>query len=173
MFDLWALKHQLFDKIVGLKYFNVFGPYEDHKGDMRSVVYKSFHQIRGGGEVALFKSYKPEYADGEQKRDFIYVKDAVDVTLHFLEHRGSGGLFNCGTGQARTWKDLALAVFAAMGRKPNIHFIEMPDVLRGKYQYFTQADVSKLRAAGYTAAFTSLEEGVRDYVKSYLSIDRD
>ena len=108
LFDLWALKHELFDRIVGLKYFNVFGPYEDHKGDMRSVVQKSFHQIneggRGGGEVSLFKSYRPDYADGEQKRDFIYVKDAVAVTLHFAEHRKHSGLFNCGTGVARTWK---------------------------------------------------------------------
>ena len=123
MFDLWALKHGLFDQgeggnIVGLKYFNVYGPYEDHKGDMRSVVVKSFEQIQSNGEVKLFKSYRPEYKDGEQMRDFIYVKDAVDVTLHFaLQDAGApGGLFNCGTGKARTWLDLTRAVFAAMGR---------------------------------------------------------
>ena len=115
MFDLWAIKNRLLDRIVGLKYFNVFGPHEDHKGEMRSVVQKSYQQIRRTGEVSLFKSYRSDYADGEQKRDFIYVKDAVDVTLHFLDHRERGGLFNCGTGLARTWKDLALAVFAAMG----------------------------------------------------------
>ena len=168
LFDLWALNHGLFDRIVGLKYFNVFGPYEDHKADMRSVVQKSFHQINAGGEVSLFKSYKPGYADGEQKRDFVYVKDAVDVTLHFAFNRTRGGLFNCGTGKARTWKDLAVAVFAAMGQKPNIKMIEMPESLRDKYQYFTQAEVSKLRDAGYTKPFTSLEDGVKDYVQNYL-----
>jgi ADP-L-glycero-D-manno-heptose 6-epimerase len=169
MFDLWALKNRLFDRIVGLKYFNVFGPFEDHKADMRSVVQRSFHQIRKTGEVSLFKSYRPEYGDGEQKRDFVYVKDAVDVTLHFTDHRERGGLLNCGTGQARTWKDLAMAVFAAMNVKPNIKFIEMPETLKGKYQYFTQADVAKLRKAGYTAPFTSLEDAVADYVRTHLA----
>lgn len=168
MFDLWALKNGLFDRIVGLKYFNVYGPYEDHKGDMRSVVHKSYEQIVREGEVQLFKSYRPQYADGRQKRDFIYVKDAVNVTLHFLDHRGQGGLFNCGTGEARTWNDLAKAVFAAMNRPANIRMIEMPEALREKYQYFTQADVAKLRQAGYEAPFTTLEEGVGDYVRNYL-----
>ena len=175
IFDLWALKHRLFDdgeggNIVGLKYFNVYGPHEDHKGDMRSVVVKSFEQIRETGEVKLFKSYRPQYKDGEQMRDFIYVKDAVDVTLHFaLQDAGApGGLFNCGTGKARTWLDLTRAVFAAMGREPKIEFIEMPKELQGKYQYFTEAKTEKLRAAGYTRAFTSLENGVRDYVQGYL-----
>ena len=169
LFDLWALKHCLFDRIVGLKYFNVFGPYEDHKGDMRSVVQKSFHQINSTGEVSLFKSYKEGYADGEQKRDFIYVKDAVAVTLHFAEDRSHSDLFNCGTGIARTWKDLATAVFTAMGKQPNIKMIEMPRQLQGKYQYFTQAEMTKLRAAGYTKPFLTLEEGVKDYVQNYLS----
>jgi len=175
MFDLWALKHGLFDggdggNIVGLKYFNVYGPYEDHKGDMRSVVVKSFEQIRSAGEVKLFKSYRPEYKDGEQMRDFIYVKDAVDVTLHFaLQDAGApGGLFNCGTGKARTWLDLARSVFAAMGREAKIEFVEMPKELQGKYQYFTEAKTEKLRAAGYTRGFTPLEDGVRDYVQGYL-----
>ena len=169
MFDLWALKNRLFDRIVGLKYFNVFGPYEDHKGDMRSVVQKSFHQIGGHGEVALFRSYKEGYADGEQMRDFIYVKDAVNVTLHFAANRQRSGLFNCGTGKARSWKDLANTVFSAMGKEPKIKFIEMPETLRGKYQYFTEADTKKLRAAGYDAPFHSLEDGVTDYVTSYLA----
>jgi len=173
MFDLWALKHHLFDRIVGLKYFNVYGPYEDHKGDMRSVIHKSYAQILHTGKVQLFKSYKPDYADGEQKRDFVYVKDAVDVTLHFAEHRNVGGLFNCGTGQARTWKDLATAEFLAMGLQPQIEFIDMPETLRDRYQYFTQADIGKLRKAGYTAAFTTLEAGVRDYVTSYLAVSGD
>lgn len=175
MFDLWALKHELFDKgeggnIVGLKYFNVYGPYEDHKGDMRSVVVKSFEQIRETGEVKLFKSYKPAYKDGEQMRDFIYVKDAVDVTLHFAmqDADAPGGLFNCGTGEARTWLDLTRAVFAAIGKEPKIEFIEMPKELQGKYQYFTEAKTERLRAAGYDRPFTSLEDGVRDYVQGYL-----
>ncbi|MES2393031.1 MAG: ADP-glyceromanno-heptose 6-epimerase [Acidobacteriota bacterium] len=170
MFDLWALKHDYFDQIVGLKYFNVYGPFEQHKGDMRSVVAKSFEQIRCTGEVGLFKSYKPEYKDGEQMRDFIYVKDAVDVTLHFaLQDAGApGGLFNCGTGEARTWVDLVTAVFAAMDLPAKIEFIEMPEILQGKYQYFTQAKMEKLRRAGYKKAFTSLEAGVKDYVQGYF-----
>jgi ADP-L-glycero-D-manno-heptose 6-epimerase len=171
LFDLHALKHGLFDRIVGLKYFNVFGPYEDHKGEMRSVVQKSYHQILKHGEVALFKSYKPEYADGQQKRDFIYVKDAVDVTLHFAGDRSRSGLFNCGTGIARTWKDLANAVFSAMHREPKINMIEMPPALQGKYQYFTEAQTSKLRAAGYRKRFLTLEEGVTDYVQNYLAAE--
>jgi ADP-L-glycero-D-manno-heptose 6-epimerase len=173
MFDLWALKQGLFDaegpKIVGLKYFNVFGPYEDHKGDMRSVVSKSYDQIRETGVVKLFRSYRPEYEDGKQMRDFIYVKDAVDVTLHFAlqESYAPGGLFNCGTGKARTWVELATAVFSAMGLPPKIEFIEMPQTLQGKYQYFTEASVAKLRAAGYEKPFTRLDEGVREYVREY------
>jgi ADP-L-glycero-D-manno-heptose 6-epimerase len=168
MFDVWAQRHQLFDCIAGMKYFNVFGPHEDHKADMRSVVHKAYGQIRDTGTVRLFKSYRTDYADGEQQRDFIYVKDAVAVTLHFLEDRVSG-LFNCGTGLARSWKDLVNAVFAALGLAPQIEFIDMPEKLRGKYQYFTQADMSKLRRAGYNAPFTSLEDAVRDYVRSYLA----
>lgn len=165
MLDLWAQKHGHLDHVVGLKYFNVYGPYEDHKGDMRSMVHKAYGQIKQTGKVRLFKSYKPEYGDGQQMRDFVYVKDAVAVTLYFLDHREIGGLYNCGTGQARSWLDLMNAVFAAMNLKPNIEFIEMPEILRGKYQYFTQADMSKLRAAGYKAPFTSLEDAVLDYVK--------
>jgi ADP-L-glycero-D-manno-heptose 6-epimerase len=169
MFDLWALKQGFFENIVGLKYFNVFGPYEDHKGDMRSVVSKSYEQIHETGAVKLFKSYKPEYEDGKQMRDFIFVKDAVDVTLHFAlqEAAAPGGLLNCGTGKARTWVDLATAVFDAMGLTPKIEFIEMPQELQGKYQYFTEATETKLRAAGYERPFTSLEEGVREYVQGY------
>lgn len=171
MFDLWALSQGILNRIVGLKYFNVYGPYEDHKGDMRSVVHKSYGQIAQTGTVKLFKSYRREYKDGEQKRDFIYVKDAVDVTLHFaLEHRNVGGLFNCGTGEARSWNDLASATFAALGRKPKIEYIDMPEALRGKYQYFTQADPNKLReVGGYRKPFTSLEDGVADYVRTHLS----
>ena len=154
---------------MGLKYFNVFGPREDHKGDMRSVVHKAFGQIRQTGEVRLFKSYRPEYKDGEQERDFIYIKDAVDVTLFFLDQPDVSGLFNCGTGEARTWNGLAKAVFAAMNLEPRITYIEMPESLREKYQYHTQADMDKLRHAGYAQPFTRLEDGVKDYVQNWLA----
>ena len=174
MFDLWALKHRLFSggeggNIVGLKYYNVYGPYEDHKGDMRSVVSKCYGQIRDTGKVQLFKSYRSEFKDGEQMRDFIYVKDAVDVTLHFAlqEAEAPGALLNCGTGEARTWIDLVTPVFEAMGKPVSIEFIDMPETLKGKYQYFTQSKVAKLRAAGYTKAFTPLANGVREYVTEH------
>ena len=169
MFDLWALKTGVLNQIVGLKYFNVFGPHEDHKGDMKSVVAKSYLQIRQHGKVRLFKSYNSKYADGEQMRDFVYVKDAVGVTLSFLESGSASGLFNCGTGRARTWKDLVTAVFNAMKLPVEIDYIEMPEELRNKYQYFTEANMSKLHAAGYTSAFWSLEDAVTDYVQSHLS----
>lgn len=163
MFDLWALRRGLMNRIAGLKYFNVFGPLEDHKADMRSVVHKSFEQIGQRGYVELFKSHRADYADGEQKRDFIYVKDAVAVTLWFMDHPDRNGLFNCGSGLARSWNDLAKAAFAAMNRPADIRYIDMPPALRGKYQYFTQADLTKLRSAGYDARFTSLEEAVEEY----------
>ncbi|MDR1145549.1 MAG: ADP-glyceromanno-heptose 6-epimerase [Verrucomicrobiales bacterium] len=170
MFDLWALRNGLLDKIAGLKYFNVYGPYEDHKGEMRSLVHKAYHQIKTRGYIELFKSDRPEYADGEQRRDFVYVRDAAKVTLHFALDSQAGGLFNCGAGQARTWLDLANALFAAMGRQPDIRFIDMPAILKGKYQYFTQADAKKLQTqGGYTTPFASVEEGVADYVKTYLA----
>lgn len=168
IFDLWALRHRLFDHIVGLKYFNVYGPHEEHKGNMQSLVPKAFSQIVDRGWVGLFKSDRPEYKDGGQMRDFIYVRDVVDVTLHFAEHREQSGLFNCGTGKARSWNDLATGVFSAMERIPEIRYIDMPEALRGKYQYFTEADTKNLRAAGYTAPFTELEDGIRDYVTQYL-----
>ena len=169
MFDLWALKHGVMDRIVGLKYFNVFGPGEDHKDDMRSVVNKAYDQIVQTGQVKLFKSYKPEYKDGEQVRDFVWVKDAVKVTLFFYEHPRITGLFNCGTGKARSWNDLVKAVFAAMGRAPSIQYIDMPETLREKYQYHTEADLAKLRGAGYDEPMTELEEGIRQYVTEYLA----
>jgi ADP-L-glycero-D-manno-heptose 6-epimerase len=136
MFDLWALRTGALKQIAGLKYFNVFGPHEDHKGDMKSVVAKSYLQIRQQNKVRLFKSYNPKYADGEQMRDFVYVKDAVAVTLSFLESGSASGLFNCGTGKARTWKDLVTAVFHAMKLPVEIEYIDMPEALRNKYQYF-------------------------------------
>ncbi|MGD9874475.1 MAG: ADP-glyceromanno-heptose 6-epimerase [Kiritimatiellia bacterium] len=169
LFDLWAMEHELFNEIVGLKYFNVYGPNEYHKGDMRSVVHKAFCQIRDTGSVSLFKSYRPDYADGEQVRDFIYVKDAVAVTLFFMENPETEGLFNCGTGKARSWNDLAKSVFAAMNKKPNIKYIEMPEHLKGQYQYHTEAVMHKLKAAGYSKPFHTLEDGVRDYVQNQLT----
>ena len=169
LFDLWALRNGLLGKIAGLKYFNVYGPGEDHKGDMRSVIHKAYGQIREGGAVRLFKSYRPDYQHGEQVRDFVFVKDAVEVTLFCGENPQASGLFNCGTGKARSWNDLAKAVFAAMGLEPNIEYIEMPPTLRSKYQYFTQAEMGKIRAAGYGRAFTSLEAGIREYVQGYLA----
>ena len=170
MFDLWALENRVLDKIAGLKYFNVYGPYEDHKGDMRSVINKAYGQILQTGELKLFKSYNPEYRDGEQERDFVYVKDAVKVTLFLEKNRKVSGIFNCGTGKARTWVDLAKAVFSAMDTPPKIKFIEMPVEIRDKYQYHTQADMTKLHVAGYTVPFMSIEEGAAEYVRDYLSV---
>lgn len=172
LFDLNAKRGGFLNKMVGLKYFNVFGPNEDHKGDMRSVVHKSFSQVKNEGVIRLFKSYRKDYADGEQKRDFLYVKDAVAMTLHLATTEKAGGLFNIGSGQARTWLDLANAVFAALGQKPKIEFIEMPEAIRDKYQYFTQANLSRLHTAGYDEPVASLETAVKDYVCNYLAPDK-
>jgi ADP-L-glycero-D-manno-heptose 6-epimerase len=172
LFDLYARRQGFADAIVGLKYFNVFGPNEDHKGDMRSVVHKAFEQIQATGEVQLFKSHRPDYEDGKQMRDFLYVKDAVEMTLALAENPAAGGLFNIGSGSANTWLDLAEAIFAALGRKPKIRFIDMPAHLREKYQYFTQADTGRLAAAGYARPVTPLAEAVKDYVTNYLLRDR-
>ena len=169
LFDLWALRNGWLGKIAGLKYFNVYGPGEDHKGDMRSVIHKAYHQIHETGAVKLFKSYRSDYRDGEQVRDFVYVRDAVAATLFCGENERASGLFNCGTGRARSWNDLAKAVFAAMGLEPKIEYIEMPESLRSKYQYFTQAEMGKLRAAGYDRPFASLEDGIREYVQGHLA----
>lgn len=169
-FDLWALDSGLFDRIVGLKFFNVYGPGEAHKDDMRSMVHKAYGQILATGEVQLFKSHRDEYADGEQLRDFVYVADAVAATLHFGDAGRPGGLYNCGTGEARSWLDLAGAVFGAMKRREKIRFIDMPSTLRENYQYETRARVDKLRAAGMDAPFRSLEEGVKDYVQNHLAV---
>lgn len=171
LFDLWARRAGLLKKIVGLKYFNVFGPNEYHKGDMRSFVVKAFEQINATGKVGLFRSYNSQYSDGEYVRDFIYIKDAVDMTLFFLDNPQISGLFNIGTGKARTWNDLVKAVFSAMGRKPNIEYSEMPESVRNQYQYFTQAGISKLRRAGYDKQTTSLEDAIADCVQQYLQKD--
>ena len=169
MFDLWALRNGHLKFIAGIKYFNVFGPGEDHKAHMRSVINKAVSQIVDHGKVQLFRSHRAEYADGEQLRDFVYVKDAVAQTLFYHDRPDVSGLFNCGTGKARSWKGLADSVFAALGRTPSIEFIDMPATIREKYQYYTQADMTKARASGYTRATCTLEEAVRDYVQNYLS----
>lgn len=171
-FDLWAIRSGAIRSIAGLKYFNVYGPGEDHKGSMRSMANKAYGQVMRDGEIRLFKSYQPEIRDGEQKRDFIYVTDAVAVTLFFYDHPTASGLFNCGTGTARTWVALAQALFAAVGQPPQIRFIEMPEEIRGQYQYHTQADLRKLRAAGCSVPFLSVEEGVRRYVQGHLAQGR-
>ncbi len=168
MFDLWALQGDHLKSIAGIKYFNVFGPGEDHKQHMRSVINKAVSQIVETGKVKLFRSHRSDYADGEQLRDFVYVKDAVAQTLFYHDRPDVSGLFNAGTGTARSWKDLVNAVFAALGRKSEIEFIDMPESIRDKYQYYTKADMTKARAAGYTRACFTLEDAVRDYVQGYL-----
>ena len=168
IFDVYAYNNGMLNEIAGIKYFNVYGPNEGHKGDMRSVVHKAFEQVRDHGEVKLFKSLHPDYKDGEQKRDFVYVKDAVDMTLFFLEHKNKNGLFNVGGGKARTWNDLVAALFNAVGKPVNIEYIDLPEHLAEKYQYFTEANLEKIKKAGYTNRLYSLEDGVTDYVKNYL-----
>jgi len=168
LFDLWSKKNDAFKEIVGLKYFNVYGPNEFHKGDMRSVVHKAFEQIRDTGKVKLFKSLNPKYKDGEQLRDFIYIKDAVEMTLFFLDKPKTNGLFNLGTGKARTWNDLVTAIFRSLNKPVSIEYIDLPEHLRAKYQYFTEAKMEKIKKAGHNIPVTSLEDGVADYVKNYL-----
>lgn len=168
LFDLYALRTRLVEEIVGIKFFNVFGPNEYHKDDMRSVVHKAFQQVRAEGVIRLFKSYRPEWADGGQTRDFVYVKDCVEVLWWFLNHPEKNGIFNIGTGQARSWNDLANAVFSALEKEPQIEYIEMPERLQGNYQYHTQATVEKLRNVGCDLPFRSLEEAVADYVLNHL-----
>lgn len=171
LFDLWIKRNGLIDKVVGLKYFNVYGPNEYHKGDMRSVVHKAFEQINSTGKVNLFKSYRPDYKDGEQKRDFVYVKDAVDMTLFFMEEPEKNGIYNVGSGNAQTWVELVTAIFIALNKPVNINFIEMPEDLKGKYQYFTEADMSKIKKVGYRKSTFSVQDGVSDYVKEFLLKD--
>jgi len=169
LFDLWIKRNSLLDKVVGLKYFNVYGPNEYHKGDMSSVVMKAYNQVLETGKVRLFKSYKPEFKDGEQRRDFIYVKDAVDMTLYFLEHPEKNGIFNVGTGKSHTWVELVTALFNAAGKPVNIEYVDMPDEIRGKYQYFTEANMDKMRiVAGYSKPIADVNDGVTDYVRNYL-----
>jgi ADP-L-glycero-D-manno-heptose 6-epimerase len=168
LFDLYALRKGWLKQCAGLKYFNVFGPNEYHKGDMRSVINKAFPGVRDEGKMRLFKSYRDSYADGDQARDFIYIKDALEMTVFFMENPSVAGLYNIGSGEARTWNDVARAMFAAAGRPLCIEYIEMPEALRGAYQYFTRADLGKLRAAGCAHRCMSLEEAVGEYVRGYL-----
>ena len=168
LFDLWVLKRGLEKQIAGIKFFNVFGPNEYHKGDMRSVVHKAFGQITETGRVRLFKSCRPAYADGGQMRDFIYIKDCVEALWWLLEHAEVNGIFNLGTGRARSWNDLIQSVFAAMKLETNIEYIDMPPGLEGQYQYFTEAKMDKLKAAGCPIACRPLEDAVRDYVVRHL-----
>ena len=168
LFDLHAKRNGWLGKMAGIKYFNVFGPNEAHKGEMRSLVAKAYEQIQETGQVKLFRSHRPDYKDGEQVRDFVYVKDAVAMTLHLADTPSANGLFNIGTGTPRTWIDLATALFAALDRKPEIEFIDMPDHIRNQYQYHTSADVSRLKATGWSAPTLTLENSVSDYVRNYL-----
>lgn len=172
MFDLWAKKHGLLDSITGVKFTNVYGPNEWHKGSMRSMVCRSFEQIRDTGCVKLFKSCHPDYKDGEQKRDFIYVKDAVDMVLFLLKNPQLTGLYNIGSGKAETWNELVSAAFAAMEKEVNIEYVDMPEHLKAKYQYYTCADMTKMREAGYTKEPMSLQDAIRDDICCYLAGDR-
>ena len=171
-FDRWAVEQARKGfcppQWAGLKFFNAYGPNEGHKGEMQSLVAKNWRTVAEGQPLKLFKSYKPGVADGEQLRDFVYVKDCATVVLWLLKNPQVTGLFNLGTGEARSFKDLMLAVGAAQGRKVDLEYVDMPESIRDQYQYFTQADVTKLRRAGYEAPFASIEAGVRDYVLNYL-----
>ena len=166
-FDTWVLKNRLQNRLTGIKFFNVFGPNEYHKGEMMSVICKKFNDVKEKGKITLFKSYKKGFKHGEQKRDFIYVKDAVDAMYYLFKNPKITGIFNLGTGKARTWNDIARSMFKALGKRTRIKYIEMPRSLRSRYQYFTEARMDKLKAAGYKSKFHSLEETVKDYT-SYL-----
>jgi ADP-L-glycero-D-manno-heptose 6-epimerase len=167
-FDLWAESQGILDRIVGLKYFNIFGPNEYHKENMRSLVQKGFTQAREKNKICLFKSYRKDYRDGEQERDFLYIKDTVSMTLFFLDRPKICGIFNIGAGRSRNWNDLAKSIFKAMDKKPQIEYISMPEKIFQQYQYHTCAEIQKIRDAGYTKPIKSLEEGITDYVKNYL-----
>lgn len=171
-FDKWALLQKDTPFFwAGLKFFNVFGPNEYHKGRMASVIFHAFNQIKATGRIKLFRSHRPDYKDGEQMRDFVYVKDLIDVCIHLMHSRRNSGIYNLGTGKARTFLDLAKATFAALNIEPQIDFVDTPEDIRDKYQYFTQANMSKLRLIGYKKPFTSLEDSVKDYVSNYLAGD--
>ena len=165
LFDIWAMNNKLLDRITGIKFFNVFGPNEYHKGNMRSLICKAFPKIKEEGKITLFKSHLKGYQNGEQKRDFVYIKDVVDAMFFLFVNPDITGIYNLGTGLARTWNDLACALFTAMGIKEKIEYVDMPFEIRDKYQYFTQADMTKLFKAGYSKAFMKLEDSIKDYVQ--------
>lgn len=168
-FDIWALQQTAKPFFwAGLKFFNVYGPNEYHKGKMASVIFHAYNQVKEKGSMKLFRSHNPEYADGEQMRDFVYVKDVVEVCMFLMHHRKNSGIYNLGSGEARTFMALALNTFDAMGVEANIDFMDTPENLRDNYQYFTEANMSKLRSIGYDRPFYTLEEGVKDYVQNYL-----
>jgi ADP-L-glycero-D-manno-heptose 6-epimerase len=169
-FDIWALKQKEKPFFwAGLKFFNVYGPNEYHKSRMASVIFHAFRQIKEKGSINLFRSHNPNYKDGEQLRDFIYVKDLIDVCIFLMEHRKNSGIYNLGTGKARSFNDLANATFAALNLASQINYVDTPLDIRDKYQYFTQANMSKLKSIGYDKGFYTLEEGVKEYVQNYLS----
>ncbi len=168
--DKWVLKQETAPPFwAGFKFFNVYGPNEYHKSRMASVVFHAYHQIRETGKMKLFRSHNPNFEDGKQLRDFVYVKDVVDVLVHFMNNKKASGLYNLGTGKARSFLDLATSTFAALGKDPVIEFIDTPADIRDKYQYFTEANMQKLREYGYQNEFTTLEDGIEDYVKNHLN----
>ena len=169
LFDLWCLRHKVLNEVVNLKFFNVYGPNEYHKGSMMSMVCRAVPQIKELGRIRLFKSDHPKYGDGESLRDFVYSKDCAALMYWFMQTPSVNGIFNVGAGKARTWNDLANAVFAAMDMEPNIEYFDMPEHLKGKYQYFTEADMSWMGRENCPVQFHSLEEGVDDYVRNYLT----
>ena len=175
LFDLWVIENNYENKFTGLKYFNVFGPNENHKGDMKSMINKSYNRIIETGSLKLFRSLNPDFKDGEQKRDFIYIKDAVEMTLFFDPFNEAGknftGIYNIGSGIANTWLTVANAVFSALGKKPEIEFIDIPDNLKNQYQYYTKADVSKLKNTGYENECMPITDSICEYVKEYLMKD--
>lgn len=172
-FDIWALRQSRSPYFwAGLKFFNVYGPNEYHKSRMASVVFHTFNQIKKTGQMKLFQSHNTDFKDGEQMRDFVYVKDVTEVLYFFMHHRKDSGIYNLGSGEARTFLDLANNTFRALGKDPEITFIPTPEDIRDKYQYFTEANMGKLRSIGYNKPFHTLEEGVTDYVVNYLTPDR-
>lgn len=171
IFDKWVTKQQQTSQVVGLKFFNVFGPNEYHKGGMKSLIERAYHQVLDTNKIKLFKSENPEYKDGEQKRDFVYVKDIANVVYWFLNNPKSTGLFNIGSGVANTWLELANSIFIGLSKNPNIEFVDLPTELKDKYQYYTCAPINKLRNAGCDIKFTNLGEAVIDYVRNHLLKD--
>lgn len=168
MFDLWAIEEGLIDRIVGLKFFNIYGPNEGHKGSMRSMVSKAYEQLFAKGRVNLFRSHRDDYEDGEQKRDFLYVKDAAEMTLFFLDNPQIFGIYNIGSGRAETWNELIGSLFQSLDMEPKIDYIDMPENIRDQYQYYTKADMTKFQKLGYNESSMELPEAVDDYIQNYL-----